>query len=123
LNVEGTTRVVQGAESAIGAEISTAWREGDDLINIAYLWVAERYERLPDPRPAVVADEWSWLEMEIDRAYDTRDLDQLRTAIRAWAKFAVEQFKRHPVKTTLTPAPSLFTLGRSGQDRGAWGDG
>ena len=86
--------VAVGAESA---QTNPAWKEGDDKIVAVYEWVAQYYERLPEPRPAVVGEEWTRLEAEIDRAYDTRDMDQLRPAIRAWAKFAVDQFKRRPV--------------------------
>ena len=74
-------------------EATKAWTEGDDLIAAAFVWIAERYERLPHPRPVVVGPEWAAFETDINRAYDTRDDEQLRRAVRKYCRFAVNALK------------------------------
>jgi hypothetical protein len=94
LSPEATTHGVKGAVSVESAQTVRDWKEGDDKIVAVYEWVAQYYEHLPEPRPVVVGEQWTRLEAEIDWAYATHDLDQLRTAIRAWAVFAVAEFKQ-----------------------------
>jgi hypothetical protein len=73
--------------------VPSAWREGDELIDKAFLFVAERYRSL-SWTPAVVGEEWTRLEAVIDEAYTARDLEQLLQALRGWARFALSEFKR-----------------------------
>jgi hypothetical protein len=69
------------------------WPAGDALIESAWLWIGVRYQRLPEPRPSVSGPQWTELEDAINFAYETRSMEVLRPAIRAWAAHALTVFK------------------------------
>jgi hypothetical protein len=85
--------MLKGAESAISVK-SPPWTEGDDLIDRAFVWIADRYARLSPPRPDVIGPGWQAHEARIEAAYTTGDAEQLKTALRAYCQFAMERFGR-----------------------------
>lgn len=74
----------------------TLWPEGDEMIVKAFHFVAAKYQELPSPRPAVVGQDWATREAAIEQAYAALDHQELLDALRAWAHFALSEFKRRP---------------------------
>jgi hypothetical protein len=80
-------------DKGTAATLTALWPEGDGLIDKAFRFVAERYQAL-SWQPIVVGDEWTRREAVINEAYATHDREQLLEALRAWARFALAEFKR-----------------------------
>jgi len=74
--------------------VPDGWPAGDALIISAWIWLAQKYERLPEPRPRVSGPQWVRMEAEMDEAYALGRMEALRQAVRRYCRFAIDQWNQ-----------------------------